>query len=271
MVVTVVVSRLYLMQGLDIHSTVWQVDNRNFNVVSTSLDALSKSILVRRAYYDTRKIYGHKNSVVFMVDLKRSLWSEVFVGCRVGPAASSRVHFRQSRAYKRFAIDKKHVTKNVAIVYCFDIDSVTEGDAAFLRLSHHKVGSKVLNMTEVRSQRNVIVPQPSKDFSTFRPSVVSCVATLYLGGIPPYEDGVLYQWLCYQKTIGVDHVHMIAEDTFAASGGFKQPIIQNALKENFLSIDIWPRWFNTTEIYHSSQHLASNDCVYKFQGVYHNL
>ena len=61
---------------------------------------------------------------------------------------------------------------------------------------------------------------------------------------------------------------MIAEDTFVTKGDMDHPIVEKALKENFLSIDFWPRWFNHTEIYHSSQHLAYNDCLYRFQGVY---
>ena len=97
---------------------------------------------------------------------------------------------------------------------------------------------------------------------------MACLSTVRNSQIPPSEDGMLYQWLRYQKTIGVDHVHMIAEDTFVTTGGFDHPIIQDALKEEFLSIDFWPRWFNTTEIFYSSQHLASTDCVYRFQGVY---
>ena len=121
---------------------------------------------------------------------------------------------------------------------------------------------------KVKSQKNVVVPQSREDVSPSHPSVVTCLSTVRMGEIPPTEDNMLYHWLRYQKTIGVDHVHMIAEDTFVKTGGFNHPIIKAALKENFLSIDIWPRWFNETEIFYSSQHLASTDCVYRFQGVY---
>ena len=231
----------------------------------TSLEALSKLLVVRRAYFDKRKRNDHKNAVVFMLEMARSLVGQnIFTGCRVGSVESSSVHFRKSNQYQ-WAINVKHTTKNVAFVDCFDVNGVEDGDAAYIKLSHYKL--KVKNV-EVKSQRNVIVPQSRKYMTPSYPSLVACVATVRMGEIPPSEDGMLYQWLLYQKTIGVDHVHMIAEDTFVTSGGFEHPIVQDALKENFLSIDFWPRWFNTTEIYHSSQHLAYTDCLYRFQGVY---
>ena len=235
---------------------------------SDSLCVLSKSLVVRRVYLDSRKRYGHKNAVVFMLDVKKNLRPNMFTGCRIGPVKSSQIEFRPSKSYK-WKIAHRRSTKNLAFIDCFDVDGIRDGDPAFLEITHmEEIGSSKVRTLEVNSQRNVIVPQSRNDLSASHPSVVSCVSTLRLAEIPPTEDGMLYQWLRYQKTIGVDHVHIIAEDTFVTKGGFDHPIITDALKENYLSIDFWPRWFNTTEIWHSSQHLASTDCVYKFQGIY---
>ena len=242
-----------------------QIPNGSLSDVSASPEVLSKTLVVRRAYYDSRKRKGHKSSVVFVLEKKRSVSSSVFKGCQVGSTYSSKVHYRRSMQYE-WASANKHVTKDVGFVDCFDIDGVSDGDSAFLRISQLQVGSVKLKEVNIKSQRNLIVPQSR--MSLPHPSLVSCIATVRMGEIPPSADGMLYQWLRYQKTIGVDHVHMIAEDTFATKGGLDHPIVENALKENFLSIDFWPRWFNKTEIHHSSQHLAYNDCLYRFQGVY---
>ena len=145
---------------------------------------------------------------------------------------------------------------------------IKDGDPAFLIVKPFENGPSAVKEVEVESLRSLVVPQSRRDLSLSRPSVVTCVSTVRMGEIPPSADGMLYQWLRYQKTIGVDHVHMIAEDTVATNGDLEHEIIRNALKENYLSIDFWPRWFNETELYHSSQHLASNDCVYRFLGVY---
>ena len=85
---------------------------------------------------------------------------------------------------------------------------------------------------------------------------MTCITPVYVGKVPLSTDGLLYYWLRYQKAIGVDHVHMIAEDTIVAAGYFNHPVFRAALKENYLSIDFWPEWFNSTEILYRSQHLA---------------
>ena len=91
----------------------------------SGVSILSKTLLVRRCYFDDRKRNGHRNAVVFLVEMKRSLQSNVFTGCHVGSKISSKVHFRKSIAYK-WAIENKKVTKNIAFIDCFDMDSVKD-------------------------------------------------------------------------------------------------------------------------------------------------
>ena len=233
------------------------------SVVSPLL-LLSKTIVVRRAYFDMRKRDGHENAVVFVLEIERSVTSKIFTGCRIGTTESFKTHFRYPKQY--FAPMKcKPITKRIALVDCYDVHVAKDRDPAYLIIENFKIGSAIIKRGEVESQQNVVVPYSARDHS---PTVVTCVATVRYGPIPPSKDGMLSQWLKYQKTIGVDHVHMIAEDTFVSAGGVDDPYIQDAVKENYLSIDFWPRWFNETEMYHSSQHLAYNDCVYRFMGTY---
>ena len=229
------------------------------------LAILSKTILVRRAYFDDRKRDGHENAVVFTMEVKRSIKSNVFTGCRVGGRESSKVHFRYSGPYE-WAIAHMHVTKNIALVDCYDVHWAKDGDPAYLIVDNFKIGSTVIKRGEVKSQRNLVVPVRNNISDS--PSVVACLATVRFAEISPSADGMLHNWLRYQKTIGVDHVHMIADDTFVIAGGMDNSYIQDAVKENYLSVDFWPRWFNKTEIFQSSQHLAYNDCAYRFMGAY---
>ena len=257
----------------DTHTETKSGSGRNVQLFSSNneslvslLTVLSKTIVVRRAYFDYRKRDGHENAVVFIMEVKRSITSKMFTGCRVGGRESSKVRFRYAEQYD-FAIKTKHVTKNVALIDCYDVHGVKDGDPVYLIVDSFKVGYAVMRRGEVKSQQNLVVPF-RRNFNNSAPTVVTCIATVRLGEISPSDDGVLYNWLRYQKTIGVDHVHMIAEDTFISAGGMENSYIQDAVKENYLSVDFWPRWFNETEIYHSSQHLAYNDCLYRFMGAY---
>ena len=241
-----------------------EYDNRTLYAIPFSeprLSILSKHLVVRRAYFDRRQRDGHSNAVVFLLEAERSVNATSFSGCRVGSVVSTEFEFRIPKQYD-WAIENYHVTKNVALIDCYDIHNVKDGDPAFLKLTHSAVEQ------EVQSRQNLVVPQPIANLNQSLPTVVTCTATLRMGRHPPTANDMLRQWLIYQKTIGVDHVHMMAEDTFVSAGGLEQGFIQEAVKEGYMTVDFWPRWFNETEIYHSSQHLAYNDCLYRFQGVY---
>ena len=228
------------------------------------LSVVSKTIVVRRAYFDYRKRDGHENAVVFVMEIKRSIPSKMFTGCRVGGTKSSNVRFRYAKQ-EEWAIKNKHVTKNIALVDCYDVHGVKDGDPAYLIVDNYKSGSAVIKRGEVKSLQNLVVPS---HFNGPPPTVVVCLATVHVGAITPSEDGMLHNWIRYQKTIGVDHVHMIADDTFVIAGGMDNAYIQDAVKENYLSVDFWPRWFNETEMYHCSMQLGYNDCIYRFMGAY---
>ena len=239
----------------------------NNGAVASLLTVVSKGIVVRRAYLDKRRRDGHENAVVFFLEIKRSVTAKIFGGCRVGNEEMSHVRFRHAKEYD-WAIQTKHVTKNLAFVDCYDVHDVKDGDPAYLIVNNYRIGSAVIKRGEVKSQQNLVVPIPRNRSSDPPPTVMVCLAPVHYGKIPPSEDGMLLQWLRYQKTIGIDHVHMIADDTYVIAGGMDNPYIQDAVKENYLSVDFWPRWFNETEIFFSSKELAYNDCLYQFMGVY---
>ena len=80
-------------------------------LLSASPEVLSKDLVIRHAHLDNRARDGHRNAVVFLLEMKRTLISSTFTACRVGSTVSSRIHFRKPIAYKR-AIRRRHVTKN---------------------------------------------------------------------------------------------------------------------------------------------------------------
>ena len=148
--------------------------------------------MVRRAYYDNRRRDGHRNSVVFMVEIKGSVSPNVFKGCQVGSSYSSPAHYRPSKQYW-WGIHKDHVTSNVSYVDCFDVYGVNNGDSAFLAVTELKVGAFILREIMVKSQRNLVVPEHREDDVPHdHPSLVSCVATVRMGDFPPSKDGMLY-------------------------------------------------------------------------------
>ena len=74
-----------------------------------------------------------------------------------------------------------------------------------------------------------MIPGPHKVGRQHNFSIVTCMAVLY--GTPPLLDEVIR----YQKTIGVDHVHMIAEPSILASGALDYQFVKESLANGFAS------------------------------------
>ena len=265
------VALFYALQGR-VHSAAYLVtksslvQNVTFKVwCRESLDSsvpaqvLSKELVVRRVYFDPRKRNGYANTTVFLLEAKgTTLSGKRFHGCRVGHSFSDRFHYRSPLNYKwvqRF----KYATSTLALIDCFNIPRVENGDSAAL---YYNTSTGIV--VEIHSQKPLFVPEHRTAPAV---TAVVCVGMIRAGAHSPSEHGMLYHWLRYQKVIGVDHVHMIAEDNFVRSGGLENDVIRQAIREGYLSIDFWPNWLNTTEVY-NSQKLAYEDCLYRFQGVY---
>ena len=223
---------------------------------------LSKELIIRRVFFDRRRRGGHSNSTVFLVEAKGlKLGSQNFAGCRVGLYTSNKFLFRPAVSYK-FVQNQKDSTSSLALVDCYDIRAVRNGDSASLYFRSHN-GRKV----EVQSLKPLFVPEPRATLDPPAVTSVVCVGMIRTGAHSPSEHGMLYHWLRYQKEIGVDHVHMAVEDSFVQAGGLQHEVIQQAVRDGYLSIDFWPFWLNPTEVY-NSQKLAYQDCLYRFQGIY---
>ena len=223
---------------------------------------LSRELIVRRVFFDRRRRGNYSNATVFLVEAKgMKLGSQKFAGCRVGRHTSRKIFYRFARSY-RFVQRIKNATSTLALIECYDIRAVRDGDSASLYFKSHN-GRKV----EVQSLKPLFVPEPRAALDPPAVTSVVCVGMIRTGEHPPSHHGMLYHWLRYQKVIGVDHVHMAVEDNFVRAGGLQHEVIQQAVREGYLSIDFWPYWLSPAKVY-NSQKLAYQDCLYRYQGVY---
>ena len=222
---------------------------------SVPTQALSRELIVRRVYFDPRPRDGYYNTTVFLVEAKGThLMIERFSGCRVGQYTSRKVRLRRVKVPIGI----------LALVDCYNIPDVRNGDSAFLlyNTSTHLI-------IEVSSLKPLFFPEPR---SAYKPpsTVVMCVGMVFSGEHSPSDHGLLYHWLRYHKVVGADHVHMFTDNNFVRDGGLQNEVVKQALREGYLSIDFWPKWLRLEEvkgvIY--SQPLAYQDCLNRFQGVY---
>ena len=228
---------------------------------TTVLPLVSKDIIVRSVYFDDRPRDGHQNASVFMVEARRGLVDKSLIfGCQIGKYFGKSIKVRLVSLmwyiYRRYP----HINHDIFMVDCFDLP-VKNGSRAFLVF---KNGSK-----GIESERPLFLPAPrishGKDIK-----ILVCVAT------PRYTDynnrltvyGMLYNWLKYQRVIGVDHVHFIAHPSLLEVGSLQNDVVRKAILDQFLSIEFWEPWLNDTDNFYHSQMLAYQDCPYKFRGTY---
>ena len=88
------------------------------------------------------------------------------------------------------------------------------------------------------------------------------MAVLY--GTPPLLDEAIR----YQETIGVDHVHMVAEPSILTSGVLDYPFVKKSLANGFASLRIYEAILNEFQVFDHSKILAYHECFLQFRGTY---
>ena len=207
---------------------------------------ISKDVIVHSVYYDDRLRDGHETIFVFLVDVNRTIFdSEWIVGCGVGNTIAKNFSIRltaESFLMHTWLEPKKGPKPFLFeefIVECYDIKKVENGSRAFVmyKTSNH---SRVFVADSVQP---LMIPSPRVQPSgRHNFTVVTCTKV--------HDKGVTWlpEFVQYQKTIGVDHVHVNILDTFIKDGGLKthlnNPFVAQAVLEGYVSFTVWTEWYD---------------------------
>ena len=232
----------------------------------TSQVPYAKDVIVRSAYFDDRPRNDHANATVFMLQVRKDivqLNTTLIVGCGVGKLITTAYTLRPCGGPILSNWIDEHfpkVTYDELMLDCFDL-SAQNGSTAFViyKSDVHSSSARI-----VESERPFFIPvkhQPHDVQQVYNFKIISCVNIF---GSPNW----LVEWLQYQKGIGINHVHVTIQDSFLNHQGHEQSYLQQALKEGFVTVDVWQKWFSDSEMYHHSQALAYADCIYRYRGTY---
>ena len=225
--------------------------------------SLSRDVIVRAVYFDNRHRDGHSNVSVFLVEVRMTILEKNgIVGCAVGGHIATVFRILPLRLNVLW-VHHHHpeLTHDTIMVNCYDLP-VENGSTAYIMYKKHNESSVV---TCVESEFPLMVPAPPEhthsnlawDFT-----VAVCTAMTY--GSPP----LLTEWLQYQRALSVDHIHIMAEDSFVLAVGVENEALQEAIKEGYVSMDVWKPWLNQRQVYYHSQVLAHEACLYRLLGTY---
>ena len=233
----------------------------------------TENMIVRAVFLDDRPRYGHQRVAVFLVEMRKTIIEKsLIVGCTVGRHNGRSFRIFQLSQNTWLHKDHPDLTHDFVLLECYGLPSVDNGSVAFIT---YKTLASGCNSAEkhsctisVQSERPFYISAPYKpptDGRKYNFKIAVCLAVVFAR--PPW----LKEWLQYQKAIGIDHIHMIADDSFEKAGGFRSWYLKQAIQEGFLSTDIWHMWLNGSQVWYHSQGLAYQDCVYRFRNQYDYL
>ena len=226
---------------------------------------ISKDLIVYSAYFDDRARNRHDNVTLFLVSMNKTIWKKNWVvACGAGDAVTHdfQVRFLQESVLMHNWLGEKRFPYDQFAIDCYDLP-VVNGSNAFIVYR-----TRTQNELVVESLAPLMIPAPRIIPSgRHNISVVTCTKA--------HDRNVAWlpEFIRYQKTLGVDHVHLSMLDTFIKDGGFHDrlaldPFVSKAIRERYLSITIWNNWYREDEFYVHGSIFQFLDCAYRFRGTY---
>ena len=226
-------------------------------------DFRTQPLLPRSAFLNellkTNKLTHCKNAtVIFVAILKTALRDHVVTGCE---SKGHRTRDFMTEVFVQYGYVHTHkplLTHDGATVTCCNMP-VQNGSTIFV-LYKNKMGHE----RKVKTERELYIPPGRPHFNERnqqKPAIVVCV-TVY--GKPSW----LSEWLVYQKTIGVDHIYLYAQQSFIDDGSANNTILQQYLDTNYATLDVWPAYLNNSQVYYYQQVLFYQDCIYRHRKTF---
>ena len=223
----------------------------------------SEALVVRAAYLDPRPRDNFQNVTVFLVVIDKKLFArkrEGIVACGTVNEVSTVLKIRLVHNVIWVHQQYPKITHDFVMIDCFGLQNTDSGIPAFLWFRLMNDGE----LYRVESEQPYFVPQTKDNKKQDMPTIVVCMAVLY--GVPPF----IREFVRYYEHLGVDHIYMMAEESFVRSGVLQaDEYIQQVLKEGFISFSVWHYWLTTgKQVFYRSQMLSYQNCIYRFQGTY---
>lgn len=227
----------------------------------------SKDVIVRAVYFDDRPRNGHHNASVFLVLVWQPITNNnLITGCQVGEHRAEKFDVRLIGETKMWRVYPQYnkIDHEEALVHCYNIPAENGSDAYL----YYKTSVNDTKEKSVESIRPIMFPSPrikptSEEGVKYNLTVMTCTKVY---GNPPW----LKEWLEYQMGIGVDHVHLTADESFFR--GISKDLsyyLRDLIEVGFVSVDFWIMWLNQgKEVWYHNQGLILEDCIYQFRGTY---
>ena len=226
----------------------------------------SKELLVHSAHFDERTYRkGHSNITLFFLSARKMIfYSNMITGCGVGSQMADEFLVRPTQQQ----IHRRNVT-NLTFPYeqyvleCYDL-KVVDGIQGYVTYKTTYGTEELI----VKSEYPIMIPAPRvQPTGKYNFTVATCTKA--------FNKHVAYlpEFVRYQKTIGVDHVHLSVVDEFIIDGSLRDIVMQDtflreAIFSGFLSYSVMKVWYTERETFLSSSVFQRLGCYYCLRGTY---
>ena len=244
----------------------WQLKTN----LGSMLTSNESDVIVRSVYFDDRPRNGHNEIGVFLMAVKESIIdSKLIIGCGVGEEVSSNFMIRsleENRLMHEWFYEHQHLPHFLYeeyILECYNI-LMTSGSKAFI-LFKNSSNSPIRIAT---SEFPLMIPAPKvQPTGKYDFTIVTCTEA------HNKKVAWLREFIRYQKTTGIDRVHINILDTFIKDGGLKalleDPQVAKGVAEGYVTMTVWRDILESSKkIYSFSAILRKLDCIYRFRGTY---
>ena len=210
-------------------------------------------VLPRAAFFDKRPRGKYKNATVVLAHLTRTA---KVVACKVNELLAKAVEVRQLRLnawlHKKF----NDCTHDNVLVLCYDTSGLNKSKVSVV----YENPKNESQFVSVESEHPLLVPKERK--SPGSTDTVMVCTTVF--DTPPHFGA----WIHYQKTLGVDMVHINAQESFLSSRAYNDSFFLESLRNGFIQLQVWKEHLPPGALFYHSQALFYQDCLYRYLGVY---
>ena len=229
---------------------------------------LSKDVVIHSVHYDDRSREGHKTIVLFLLDVKLSIFKEKLItkcGSERQETTNFKVRMDREDVLMHMFFGPKPYPYEEVVLECYDL-LFHQGDHGYVWYK-----PDVLSVAEplvTSSEEPIVIPSPPiKPLTHHNITILTC-AKIHNKGAPYVSE-----FLRYQETIGIDHVYVTVLDSFIKDGGFQKLIatdsyVRDAIKKGYITIGVWREWYEDNDLYTHATSLEQMDCYYRYRGTY---
>ena len=231
----------------------------------------SKDLIVHTAFFDQRPRDSHTNVTIIFLTVNRTIMDSGWViGCGVdGKNASAfSLYFPFENELLHDWLGEKPFKYENMQLHCYNMTG-KNGSEVFVVYKTAQNSSEI----KVVSRYPLYIPAPrvtpSREYNF---TVVTCTKIHNRGA------SFIHEFVQYQKTLGVDHVHVSILDQFIKDNGFQDlilndPLISKLYKEGYLTFSVWKDWYAKSsvtggELSLHSEILRKLGCIFRFMGTY---